>query len=119
MTARQVLDPAVVESLRQLTPPGEPDVLVEILTVFLADVPQRIDQLKNAWRDGKAAEVQRAAHSLKGSSGNIGADALYEVCKQIDERSKAGDLRIEPLISALDREFGDVAAEIKRLLQTA
>lgn len=111
------LDPAVVASLRQLTPPGEPDVLTEILTVFLTDVPRRIDQLKAAWRDGKAADVQRAAHSLKGSSGNIGADALYDVCRQIDERAKTGELRIEPLISALDREYGRVEAEIHRLLQ--
>jgi HPt (histidine-containing phosphotransfer) domain-containing protein len=119
MSTRGALDPAVVDTLRQLTPPGEPDVLTEILNVFLTDVPRRIDQLKAAWRDGKATDVQRAAHSLKGSSGNIGADGLYEVCRQIDDRAKAGELRIEPLITALDLEYGRVEAEIKRLLQTA
>lgn len=117
MTTREVLDPAVVASLRQLTPPGEPDVLVEILRVFLTDVPRRIDQLKAAWRNGKAADVQRAAHSLKGSSGNIGADALFDVCRQIDERAKTGDLGIDALISALDLEYGRVEAEIERLLR--
>ena len=117
MTTRGVLDPAVVDSLRQLTPPGEPDVLAEILTVFLTEVPRRIDRLTTAWRAGDAAEVQRAAHSLKGSSGNIGADALFEVCRQIDERAKAGELRIDQLIAALDREYLNVEAEIKRLLQ--
>jgi HPt (histidine-containing phosphotransfer) domain-containing protein len=118
MTTRGVLDPAVVDTLRQLTPPGEPDVLAEILTVFLTEVPRRIDRLTTAWRAGDAAEVQRAAHSLKGSSGNIGADALFEVCKQIDERAKAGELRIEPLIDALGREYASVEAEIRRLLHT-
>ena len=112
------LDPAVIASLRQLTPPGEPDVLIEILNVFLAEVPRRIDRLKAAWRDGDAAAVQRAAHSLKGSSGNIGADALAEVSREIDERTKAGDLRIDSLIAALDREYAVVEAEIRRLLQT-
>ena len=119
MTTRAALDPAVVDSLRQLTPPGEPDVLAEILTVFRTDVPVRIDQLKAAWREGNAAGVQRAAHSLKGSSGNVGADALYEVCREIDDRAKAGELRIEQLIGALDREYGRVEAEISRLLHTA
>lgn len=119
MTTRGALDPAVVARLRQLTPPGQPDVLTEILTVFLTDVPRRIDQLKAAWRDGHAVGVQRAAHSLKGSSGNIGADGLFDVCRQIDERAKAGELRLEPLISALDREYGRVEAEIRRLLPTA
>jgi HPt (histidine-containing phosphotransfer) domain-containing protein len=116
--SRGGLDPAVIESLRQLTPPGEPDVLTEILTVFLAEVPRRVDRLKAAWWDGQADEVQRAAHSLKGSSGNIGAKALFEVCRQIDERAKAGDLGIEQLIGALDREYNEVEAEIRRLLGT-
>ena len=119
MGARDVLDPAVVESLRQLTPPGEPDVLVEILNVFLTEVPRRIDRLKAAWREGNAVEVQRTAHSLKGSSGNVGADALFEVCRQIDERAKAGELRIEALIEALDAEYARVDAAVRRLLQTA
>lgn len=112
------LDPAVVASLRRLTPPGEPDVLVEILTVFLSEVPRRIDRLKTAWRDRNAAEVQRAAHSLKGSSGNIGADALFEVCRQIDERAKAGETGLDQLIAALDREYVLVEAEIRRLLSS-
>jgi len=118
MSTRGVLDPAVVDSLRQLTPPGEPDVLAEILTVFLAEVPRRIDRLTTAWRAGDVADVQRAAHSLKGSSGNIGADALFEVCKQIDERARAGELRIEELIDALNREYANVEAEIGRLLES-
>jgi HPt (histidine-containing phosphotransfer) domain-containing protein len=119
MTTRDVLDPAVVDSLRQLTPPGEPDVLAEILNVFLSEVPRRIERLKSAFREGNAPDVQRAAHSLKGSSGNIGADALHEVCRQIDERAKAGELGIESLVEALDREYLKVEGAIQRLLQSA
>ena len=119
MTTRGVLDPAVVERLRQLTPPGEPDVLTEIFTVFLAEVPRRIDRLKAAWCAGDVAAVQRAAHSLKGSSGNLGADALFEVTRRIDARARAGELRLDELITALDREYAKVAAEIQRLLQAA
>ncbi len=117
MTTRPPLDPAVVDSLRQLTPPGEPDVLAEILSVFLTEVPRRVDRLKSAFRDRDAAEVQRAAHSLKGSSGNIGADGMFEVCRQIDERAKAGDLGIDALLDGLDREYRNVEAEIRRILQ--
>jgi HPt (histidine-containing phosphotransfer) domain-containing protein len=99
---RSALDPAVVERLRQLTPPGEPDVLHEILTVFLDDVPRRIASLKAAWHAADAPAVQRAAHSLKGSSGNIGADSMHQVCRAIDERARV-----------------KVDAEIRRLLQIA
>ena len=112
-----VLNPEVIESLRQLTPPGEADVLTEVLTIFLQEVPPRIDRLRTSWADGNIQEVQRAAHSLKGSAGNIGARALYEISRQIDEKGRTGDLSgLAPLIDALTAEFGKVEVEIRRLM---
>src|SRR5688572_10352919 len=106
MNAHDVLDPGVVERLRQLTPPGEPDVLAETFNLFLNDVPKRIDALRSAVSSGDAVTVQRTAHSLKGSSGNIGARAMYEVCRQLDDRAKTGELaRLQPLVDALASEY--------------
>lgn len=120
MPGGDVLDPDVVKGLRQLTPAGEPDVLVEILTVFLDDVPKRIVALRAAAAAGNAIAMQRAAHSLKGSSGNIGARALHDVCRQLDDRARSGDLtRLTPLLESLATEYGRVEAEIKRLLGDA
>jgi HPt (histidine-containing phosphotransfer) domain-containing protein len=117
MTNRDILDPAVVDSLRQLTPPGEPDVLSEVLRLFLDEVPRRVDKLKAAWRDGDAVALQRAAHSLKGSSGNIGARHMFDICKQLDERARAGDFNgARHLLDSLEDEYGRVEAEIQRLL---
>ena len=117
MHAHDVLDPDVVESLRQLTPPGEPDVLTEIFNLFLDEVPKRIDALRSAMLSGDAVKVQRTAHSLKGSSGNIGARAMHEVCRQIDERAKDSHLaELHPLVDALTVEYRRVETEIGRLL---
>lgn len=114
-----VLDPTVIESLRQLTPPGEPDVLNEVLGLFLSDVPVRIGRLREAWQSGDAVAVQRAAHSLKGSAGNIGATQLSAVCKELDEQGRSGDLsRLLPLVDSLDAEYRRVEAEIKSLLKS-
>jgi HPt (histidine-containing phosphotransfer) domain-containing protein len=120
MPAGAVLDPAVLERLRQLTPPGEPDVLSTVLRIFVDEMPKRMAQLHEAWARGDAPGVQRIAHSLKGSSGNVGAGALYEVCRTIDERARANDLSgAAPLRDALDREYAAVAYEINRLLQNS
>jgi HPt (histidine-containing phosphotransfer) domain-containing protein len=117
MTVLPALDPVVLENLRQLTPPGEPDVLNEVLQLFLDDVPARIERLRAAWQGGDAVAVQRAAHSLKGSAGNIGATDLLGVCRQLDELGRAGDLSgAAALVAALDSEFGRVRAEIKSLM---
>ena len=84
-----VLDPVVVASLRRLTLPGEPDVLKEVLELFLADVPLRIDRLRVAGTAGDAAGLQRLAHSLKSSAGNIGAHGLMAVCRRLDDLGRS------------------------------
>jgi HPt (histidine-containing phosphotransfer) domain-containing protein len=117
MSEAPVLDRAVTNALRTLTSPGEPDVLAEVLNLFLDEVPPRMTRLRNAWTAGNIEEVHRAAHSLKGSSGNIGARRLYGVCAQLDEKTRSGDLSgAAPLVDALGVEFDKVEAEIRRLL---
>ena len=120
MSARDVLDPDVVKSLRRLTPPGEPDVLQEILTLFLDEVPKKIGTLRSAIASGDATIVQRTAHSLKGSAGNIGAHAMYDVCRQLDDRARSeAPARLRPLLDALDAEYRKLETEIRRLLRDA
>lgn len=116
MATQAVLDPAVIETLRQLTVPGEPDVLAEVLKLFLEETPPRIEKLRNAWTARNIQEVQRMAHSLKGSAGNIGANGLFEICKQLDQAGRSGTVvDAGGLIEALDDEFGKVEAEIHRI----
>lgn len=112
-----VLDPSVLDALRSLTPPGEPDVLSEVLNLCLAEVPPRLERLRNAWAAGDIQAVHRVAHSLKGSAGNIGANALFAACRDLDDRSRAGDAAAIPsLIETVAAEYGRVEIEIKRLI---
>ena len=117
MAETPVLDSTVIDALRALTPPGEPDVLVEVLNLFLVEMPPRMLRLRNAWAAGDIQEAQRTAHSLKGSAGNIGARRLFEVCSQLEEQARPGTLPgARHLVAALGAEFDKVEAEIRRLL---
>ena len=117
MAEPAVLDQSVIASLRQLTSPGEADVLAEVLQMFLREVPPRIEFLRNALTAGNIQEVHRAAHSLKGSAGNIGALRLFAVCRQLDDRERPADpAATAALVRALDVEFDKVKEEILRLL---
>ena len=41
---------------------------------------------------GDAKVVRRAAHSIKGSSGNIGANAVMHLAAELESRAREGDL---------------------------
>jgi len=80
-------------------------------------VPRRIAKLRAACAAGDAVEVYKAAHSLKGSAGNIGAQRLLAVCRQLDEKGRTGDLaEAEQLVDTLDSEFARVEVAIRGIL---
>jgi len=55
---------------------GDEAAVEEILQIFLADTSRQIAALGEAITRGDMADVQRLAHALKGSCGNVGADML-------------------------------------------
>jgi len=92
-------------------------VLAQVLNLFLQETPKRLDRLKAACQAGDHDEAHRAAHSLKGSVGNIGARAMFSVCRDLDDQARAGDLtKSVDLVAALAREYARVESEIRCLL---
>lgn len=65
------------------------DVLVE---TFLTDSDQRIEQLASQLDAGDCDAVRATAHSLKGSCGNLGAQPLMVLCKEIEDAARGGSL---------------------------
>jgi len=111
------LDPAVLDSLRQLNQEGEPDVLADVLGLFLADAPGRIEAIVVAASAGDAAALQRSAHALKGAAGAIGAKALQAACRELEALSKRPGLAPgDADLAELHREYDRVKAEIDLLL---
>ena len=120
MAADSALDPKVIDGLRQLTAAGEPNVLAEILQLFLDEVPKKIRALQATIDAGDGAEAARLAHSLRGSAGNIGASSMMDACRRIEDLARAGDLAaVTQLLPGLTSEYHRVELEIKHLQQTS
>ncbi|WP_219856421.1 Hpt domain-containing protein [Pseudomonas capeferrum] len=82
------------------------DGYLQLLETFLEDSEHRINQLHGA-KD--ASELGMTAHSFKGSSSNMGAAALAELCRQLEERVRQQPLcGIEDLIHRIDLEYLEV-----------
>ena len=112
------LDVAVLESLRQLTQPGEPDVLRDVLATFLADAPRRVAAITDAMQCQDAPALLRAAHTLKGAAASIGAAGLDASCRDLESAARNGhvDARAGALLIALREEFERVRSAIGHLL---
>ncbi|MDQ4128228.1 MAG: PAS domain S-box protein [Actinomycetota bacterium] len=102
-TEDRPLDPGVLAGLREL---GDAELLSELARIFLDDTSSRLAALREAIEDGDAPAVERAAHTLKGSSGNMGATKMANICSRLQEAGASGDLsRVPGLPKALEEEF--------------
>ncbi len=66
---------------------------------------------------GDAHSVERIAHTLKGSCGNMGAVRMEALCRELEEIGRSEDLAAAPVwISRLEEEFGRVRAAFEEEL---
>jgi len=85
---------------------GDETVARKILDAFLADAPEQIQGLEEAWKSKDAQTMRRRAHSLKGASATIGAAALSQTALRIEEGAEAGRLdEAASFLPALKGEF--------------
>ncbi len=106
------LDDQLIGELRELM---EDDFTV-LLDAYLAEAPVQRAAIEAAFEDRNAEELRRTAHSLKGSSANIGATLLADVCHRIEQSANQGEAeQLEILIKGLAREFDLVSEAVKGL----
>lgn len=104
--AEDRLDITVLNGLRALREPGQPDPLAELVDLFLIDAPERLHRIQHGWRAGDLKAVQHASHSLKGSASNLGVRRLSKLAAQLEKEAKAGELQQpETRVAALEAEL--------------
>ena len=111
-----LIDPQTIENLRQLNPGDNDEFLREIVGIYFEDTPRRIVELEQSLTTGDQAKFTRAAHSVKGSSANVGAMAVRAVAEQLEHKSRHGLVEVTGLIAALKAELARAQAEFDRLL---
>ncbi|MFN8637635.1 MAG: ATP-binding protein [Chloroflexota bacterium] len=117
LDALPVLDESAIDALRDPDLGGDPEFLVEVVEAFLSDTPPRLQTVHDSLTRGDADTLSRAAHSLKGSSGNFGAARMQAVCADVERLSRAGQLdTLRPLVDLLDVEYARVASQLEQLV---
>lgn len=117
MSDSAIIDPQAIENLRALNPGDNDEFLREIAGIFLEDTPLRIKELDESLAAGDVSKFTRAAHSIKGSSSNLGAVALRAAAEKLEHESRSKGLGgVAPLMAAIRGEFGRAEAELRKIL---
>lgn len=93
------LDPDVLSGLKEVMEGEYP----KLLDTFLHDSQERVTALRRARDDAKA--LGHIAHSFKGSSGNLGAVRLAQLCQRLEAESAEPASDLGALVDQIDREF--------------
>ncbi|MDZ4722111.1 MAG: response regulator, partial [Roseiflexaceae bacterium] len=99
-----IIDQQVLERLQDELGGGDPEIVIELIDMFLADTPIQIAAMQQAYRDHDAILLRRSSHTTKSSAAIIGAMNLVAACQALESDA------------ALER-FDDILRHIARIEQ--
>lgn len=112
-----LIDPEAIENLRALNPDDGDGFLRDIVGIFLEDTPARITDLKQALAARDHGKFTRAAHSIKGSSSNLGAKLLRAIAEKLEHGSRNPPLPdMSQGVSELENAFEATKAELELIV---
>lgn len=92
------------------------DAFRDIAALFIKTGKELVGSLNAAYDKRDKETLHYVAHTLKGSSGNIGARILFQLCETLDTNVKR-DTALEEMqeyISKINDEFGYIVNQLKK-----
>jgi PAS domain S-box-containing protein len=89
------LDPERLAMLRDLDG-GDGELLTAVVSEFVGDSTQQLGAVSAALIEGDPRVVERAVHTLKGASANLGATTLADLCGELEALARASALGMAP-----------------------
>ena len=88
----------------------------ELFELYMQTTSTDLEELKAALATGDTEEIHKKAHSIKGASGNLGFDELYNTASEIDDQAREGSLDgLEEKVQNFDHKFEEMVSEFKSL----
>ncbi|MFY0641845.1 MAG: Hpt domain-containing protein [Bermanella sp.] len=89
----------------------------DLVLTYLQDSEVKLSALKEAIKSSKSEQVADIAHSLKGSSANICADSLSDLCKKVEDSGRNETLQDVPYVfEKIEEEFSKVKTQLQQLI---
>jgi PAS domain S-box-containing protein len=90
------------------------ELIKKLLLKFLEQLNDEFSKIVDEV-EHNTSQASSLVHALKGVSGNLGAKALFEICKQIDQQYKANEPIFKENIECLKKELASVKTELQAI----
>lgn len=116
MSSAPILNPDAIQALRELSPEGDSEFLRELIAIYLSDTPKQMTKLEEAITRQDGDSVVRAAHTIKGSSGNFGAVGFARLAHEMEAHGKSNNLAAAAAaLPEFKNSYAAVVAALKQL----
>ena len=116
--ASPAIDLTVMDTLRSLDPSGGTALAREVLGSYLNDARSAMKRLQTAIDDGDCLALGHAAHALKSSSANVGAQTFSAICRELEGNARKGDIdAARSAFAGVPHEYQRVVLDIERILE--
>jgi CheY-like chemotaxis protein/HPt (histidine-containing phosphotransfer) domain-containing protein len=114
--APPVLDLAALQRLRSTLGKQADALLPSLIDNFFKDAPKLIADAHRTLEQGQAADLRRAAHTLKSTSATFGAMALSGLARELEYKARDGALEgADGLLSRIEAEYAQAKAALETL----
>ncbi len=110
MSAPPTFDPRALDQIRSLPPSSGGDFVARLVALYRCQSNETLPKLTAAVSDGDWPVVHRIAHAWKTSAGQVGAVALHELLRDLDDQARRG------AVEGPEQWIERVAAEHERVL---
>lgn len=112
----KVLDMKVVNELLSLSDDGDPELLLDLIRLFLEDGPSKVTMISEGLQNTDFEKMERAAHALKGSAGNLGARLLQGSCEKMQTATRHKQLaEVRELTAQVQQNFVEARKALEEL----
>lgn len=81
---------ALLDSELGLKNCGNLNMLIQLLTIIVNDIPQNLEQMKKAYESQNYNQIEKIAHSFKGSAVYVGTTRMKYACQYVERYWKSG-----------------------------
>ncbi len=101
-----LVDEAIMEDLQQLADDDNPDIVAQLVGMFLQDFPAGLERIKIAVSAGDPEMLRKTAHLLKGSCKQLGLTAMVTLCQHVETCTESNTQEgIERSVADLETTF--------------